>query len=72
LKSKRGQGTLESEKPPAPGMLERGGRVVLKMLANVQQKTIKPLFEKFVRAGAMINTDEYVIDEYVIYDRLEA
>ena len=37
------------------------------MLANVQQKTIKPLFEKFVKAGSMVNTDEYVI-----YDRLEA
>jgi transposase len=45
LKSKRGRGTLESEKPPILGLLERGGRVVLKMLANVQQKTIKPLFQ---------------------------
>jgi transposase len=41
--------------------------VVLQMLANVQQKTIKPLFEKFVKAGSMVNSDEYVI-----YDRLEA
>lgn len=41
--------------------------MVLKMLANVQQKTIKPLFEKFVKAGSMVNSDEYVI-----YDRLEA
>jgi transposase-like protein len=67
LKGKRGRGTLESEKPPILGLLERGGRVVLKMLANVQQKTIKPLFEKFVKAGSMVNSDEYVI-----YDRLEA
>jgi hypothetical protein len=41
LKGKRGRGRLESEKPPILGLLERGGRVVLKMLANVQQKTIK-------------------------------
>jgi transposase-like protein len=67
LKGKRGRGTLESEKPPILGLLERGGRVVLKMLANVQQKTIKPLFEKFVKAGSMVNSDEYVI-----YDRLES
>jgi transposase len=67
LKGKRGRGTLEFEKPPILGFLERDGRVVLKMLANVQQKTIKPLFEKFVKAGSMVNTDEYVI-----YDRLEA
>lgn len=67
MKGKRGRGTLEAEKPPILGLLERGGRVVLKMLANVQQKTIKPLFEKFVKAGSMVNSDEYVI-----YDRLEA
>jgi transposase len=49
------------------GLLERGGRVIVRMLANVQQKTIKPLFTKFVAAGSLVNTDEYVI-----YDRLEA
>ena len=37
------------------------------MLENVQQKTIKPLFARFVKSGSMVNTDEYVI-----YDRLEA
>ena len=42
-------------------------RVVIRMLENVQQKTIKPLFARFVKSGSMVNTDEYVI-----YDRLEA
>ena len=67
MKGKRGRGTLAGEKPPILGLLERGGRVVIRMLANVQQKTIKPLFARFVKSGSMVNTDEYVI-----YDRLEA
>ena len=67
MKGKRGRGTLAGEKPPILGLLERGGRVVIRMLENVQQKTIKPLFARFVKSGSMVNTDEYVI-----YDRLEA
>jgi transposase-like protein len=42
-------------------MIERGGRVVLRVLANVQQKTIKPLIKKFVRPGTQVYTDEYNI-----------
>jgi len=34
---KGGRGTLEKEKPPIFGMIERGGQVVIRMLANVQQ-----------------------------------
>ncbi len=48
------------------GLLERGGRVVIRMLSNVQQKTIKPLFERFLRPGSLVNTDEFMI-----YNRLE-
>ena len=40
---------------------------MIRMLQNVQQKTIKPLCARFVKQGSMVNTDEYVI-----YDRLEA
>lgn len=43
------------------GMIERGGRVVLRVLANVQQKTIKPLIKKFVSPGTQVYTDEYNI-----------
>jgi transposase-like protein len=46
LKGNRGRGTLEKEKPPIFGMIERGGQVVIRMLANVQQKTIHPIIEK--------------------------
>ena len=39
---------------------------MIKMLANVQQKTIKPIIQTNVAPGTLIYTDEYNI-----YDRLE-
>lgn len=61
LKGKRGRGTLAEEKPPILGMLQRGGQVVIQMLENVQQATIKPLIEQTVQPGTLIYTDEYNI-----------
>jgi transposase len=52
---------LEKEKPPVFGMIQRGGEVVIRMLANVQQKTIKPLIKRTVSPGTLIYTDEYSI-----------
>ena len=40
LKGKRGRGTLHKERPPVFGMLQRGGQVVINLLAHVKQKTI--------------------------------
>jgi transposase len=42
-------------------LIQRGGRVVLRMLANVQQKTIQPVIEATVAKGALVHTDEYDI-----------
>ena len=67
MKGAPGRGTLEKEKPPILGMIQRGGQVVLKMLANVQQMTIKPIIEAGIAKGALIHTDEYRI-----YARLPA
>ena len=67
MKGAPGRGTLEKEKPPILGMIQRGGQVVLQMLANVQQATIKPIIEAGVAKGALIHTDEYDI-----YARLPA
>ncbi len=67
LKSKRGRGTLEGDKPPVLGMIQRGGEVVFQMLANVQQKTIQPILKATIQLGSLIFTDEYDI-----YARLEA
>jgi transposase-like protein len=61
LKGGRRRGTLEKEKPPIFGMIERGGQVVIRMLASVQQATIHPLIEKTVAKGSSVYTDEYRI-----------
>jgi hypothetical protein len=50
---------LEKEKPPIFGMIQRGGQVLLQMLPDVRQKTIKPIIEAGVAEGALIYTDKY-------------
>jgi hypothetical protein len=35
LRGKRGRSTLEGEKPPVLGMLQRNGEVVIQMVPNV-------------------------------------
>ena len=48
-------------------MIQRGGQVMLRMLANVQQATIQPVIEATVANGSLIDTDEYNV-----YTRLSA
>ena len=48
-------------------MIQRGGQVMLRMLANVQQATIQPVIEATVAKGSLIYTDEYNV-----YTRLSA
>ena len=57
----RGRGTLQKEKPPILGMLQRGGEVVIRLLENVQQRTIEPLIRATIGPGAQVYTDEYDI-----------
>ena len=66
MKGARGRGTLEKEKPPILGMIERGGDVIIRMLENVQQKTIQPIIQHCIKPGTLTYTDEYDI-----YDRME-
>ena len=61
LKGVRGRGTLEKEKPPIFGMIQRGGEVVIRMLENVQTMTIEPLIKATIASGSMVYTDEYGI-----------
>ncbi len=42
-------------------MIQRQGKVVLKMLPNVKQTTIAPLIKGSIVAGTLIYTDEYSI-----------
>jgi len=61
LKGKCGRGTLDKERPPVFGMIQRGGQVVINMIANVKQKTIKPFIKDTIIPGTLIYTDEYSI-----------
>ena len=55
LKGKPGRGTAAQEKPPIFGMIQRGGEVIVKMLDNVQQVTIKPLIQQFIAPGTLVH-----------------
>jgi transposase len=61
LKGVPGRSTLEKDKPPIFGLVQRGGAVVLHLLADVQQATLKPLILAGVALGSLINTDEDAI-----------
>ena len=39
---------MEKEWPPVFGMMQRGGQVVINLLANVKQKTIEPFIKDTV------------------------
>jgi hypothetical protein len=42
-------------------MIQRTGEVVIRMLADVKQKTIGPLIKRTVTPGSVVYTDEYDI-----------
>lgn len=60
-KGKQERGTAAPDKPPVLGMIKRGGRLVLQLCDNVQQRTIQPHILTNIEAGNVINTDEYAI-----------
>ena len=59
LKGKGGRGTMDKERPPVFGMMQRGGQVVINLLANVKQKTIEPIIMGTIESGSLVYTDEY-------------
>src|ERR687894_1157113 len=59
LKAPPGRGTLEKDKPPILGLIQRGGQVALRMLADVRQATIRPIIEATVAKSTRVHTDEY-------------
>jgi hypothetical protein len=42
-------------------MIQRGGQIVIRMLADVKQKTIGPLIRQTIGPGTAVFTDEYDI-----------
>ena len=61
-----GRGTLEKEKPPILVMIQRGGAVVIQMLENIQQATIRPLIKRYIAPGTQVYTDEYDIYTWLL------
>ena len=42
--------------------MQRGGHVVIHLLAKVQPKTIEPFIKGTIVPGTLVSTDEYSID----------
>jgi transposase-like protein len=61
LQGKAGRGTLDKERPPVFGMIQRGGQVVINLMANVKQETIEPFIKDMIVPGTRVYTDEYGI-----------
>jgi hypothetical protein len=61
LKGKAGRGTVEKERPPVFGRIQRGGQVVSKLMAHVQQKTIAPFIKDTIVPGTLVYTEAYSI-----------
>jgi len=53
---------LAKEKPPTLGMIQRTGEVVIRMLADVKQRTIGPLITATIAPGSTVYPHEYDID----------
>ncbi len=58
-KTKGGQGRGGSDKTAVFGVLERDGKVIAQKVKDVSSKTLKPIINKLVKAGANIITDEW-------------
>jgi transposase len=57
-----GRGTLAKEKPPVFGRRQRGGHVVITLLAQVQPKTIEPFSTDTLEPGTRVYTAAYSMD----------
>jgi transposase-like protein len=44
---------------PVLGMLERGGNLIARVVANTQQKAIEPIINQNIKKGSNIYTDEW-------------
>lgn len=58
-KVKACQGRSFKDKIPVFGMLQRGGKVIAKVVENTRSRTLFPLILKHVRVGSQLYTDEW-------------
>ena len=63
----RGRGTWEKDKPPIMGLLERGGKAVLKVARQVSKKIVDGLMD-LVSSGSVINTDDFTAYRHLSED----
>jgi transposase-like protein len=56
-----GRGTLEKEKPPVFGVIQRTGEVAIRMLADVKQRTTGTLIRATIAPESTVYTDAYDI-----------
>jgi transposase-like protein len=61
-----GRSTLAQERPPIFGAVQRRGPILLEMLPDLQQFTLRPLFAETVQPGSRIYTDEYNIYGHLV------
>lgn len=59
--NRRGRGTMETDRPPLMGIIQRGGLLRLQVMENVQKTTIEPFIQQTIQEGSTIYTDEYNI-----------
>lgn len=72
-KRKRGRGT---DKNPVFGIVERGGKVVAKVVDNCKRDTLMPIIKEAVEQGAEVYTDEFAVyntlsDEGYVHDTVK-
>jgi transposase len=56
-KKGRGRGSAQKDSPVIEGMVSRQGEVVVEVLPDVKEETLKPVFEERVEKGSTIYTD---------------
>ncbi|QQR86416.1 MAG: IS1595 family transposase [Flavobacteriales bacterium] len=54
------RGRSMKHKTPVFGMLERGGRVVAKVVIDTKARTIQPIMRQHIAIGTTVHTDEYL------------
>lgn len=53
------QGRSYKDKIPVMGMLQRGGKLIAKVVTNTKAQTIQPLIYKYVKTNSYLMTDEW-------------
>lgn len=66
-KIKACQGRSFKDKVPVFGMLQRGGKVIAKVVPNTRSITLFPLILKYIRVGSQLYTDEWDYSDAVNY-----